>query len=327
VLEAFAMFSKAAELDPLSCTHNIDLGIVHDVLGDADAALRQYHRVIEIDPAYAVVYPHIGFVHWEVYGDLVTAHSWFTKSIEISPASPNYPAYLALLYLDLGDNKKAEHWVEKAIELGPGAFRPNVAKALLALHRGDGTQNVRCAIRAVDGKPNVWWGWAALAQLRNHDLRTDHVDEARARYERFFPAFASGHEVLINRTNFRIAIDYALVLVRSGEQKRAHKLLDCCLAFIRTIPRMGQEGHWISDAAIYALRGDNGASLAALREAKEQGWRAYWWYYLKHDPNFDAIRAEQDFQSIVQELREDMANQRAQLQAQEPQSAEQMDHS
>lgn len=313
VLEAFSMFSKATELDPLSCTHNINLGIVHDVLGDTDAALRQYHRVIEIDPAYAIVYPHIGFIHWEVYGDLVEAHPWFAKGIEISPASPNYSSYLALLYLDLGDDTEAERWVEKAMELGPGAFRPNVAKALLALYRGDKRQNVDCANRATSGSPNVWWGWATMAQLRNHDLSTDSVDEARARYERFFPALTGDDEVQINRTNFRVAIDYTLVLLRSGEQSRANKLLDRCLAFIRTIPRLGQEGHWVSDAAIYSLRGDTSASLAALREAVDQGWRALWWYYLKHDPNFEKIRGEQEFQSIALELETDLAKQRAQL--------------
>ena len=313
VIDAFAMFTKAADLDPLSCTHNINLGVVHDVLGDTGAALRLYHRVIEIDPEYAVVYPHIGYVYWQAYGDLVTALPWFKKSIEISPTSPNYPAYLALLYLNLGEDTEAERWVEKAIELGPAAYRPNVAKALLALFRGDVVKNVECAARAMDGEPNVWWGWAALAQLRNDDLRFDRTDVARARYEQAFPVFVGNNEIQINRTNFRVAIDYALVLARSGEQRRGNTLLDLSLAFIRTIPRMGQEGHWISDAVIYSLRGETNAALAALREAIDQGWRAYWWYYLKYDPNFYAIRDEREFQAMVQELELDMANQLARL--------------
>jgi TolB-like protein/Tfp pilus assembly protein PilF len=311
VIDAFAMFSKAAELDPLSCTHNINLGVVHDVLGETDAALRQYHRVIEIDPAYAVVYPHIGFVHWEAYGDLITALPWFKKSIELSPGSPNYPAYLALLYLDLGQDREAERWVKTAIELGPAAYRPNVAKALLGLYRRDVAENVECATRALNGKPNVWWGWAALAQLRNDDLRAGRADTARVRYEQMFPTLLDNNEILINRTNFRVAIDYALVLAGSGEQRRANTLLDRSLAFIRTIPRMGQEGHWVSDAAIYSLRGDTNAALAALREAIGQGWRSCWWYYLRHDPNFDTIRSEREFQAMVQELESDMANQLA----------------
>ena len=313
VMDAFAMFSRAAELDPLSCTHNINLGIVHDVLGDADAALRQYQRVIELDPAYAIFYPHIGFIHWEVYGDLVTALPWFIKGVELSPGSPNYPAYLGLLYLDLGEAKKAEYWVEKAMELGPAAYRPNVAKSLLALYHGDDGAIAECAARALDCGPNVWWGWVALVQLRNADLRAGRTDAARVRYEQAFVALASDNELQINRTNFRVAIDYALVLARSGEQARADALLDRSLAFIRTIPRMGQEGYWISDAAIYSLRGDTNAALVALREGIDQGWRACWWYYLKHDPNFDSIRGEHEFQVMVQELSSDMANQLSRL--------------
>jgi len=313
VVESFAMTSKAAELDPLSCTININLGIAHDVLGDFDAALGQYHRVVELDPGYAIVYPHIGFIYWEAHGDLVTALPWFMKAIEYSAASPNYPAYLGLLYLDLGDDIQAEHWIEKAMELGPSTYRPNIAKALLALHRGDYQAIAEYAAKAMEFKPNVWWGWAALAQLRNDDVRAGRMDDACARYEQAYPAFAGGNELQINRTNLRVAIDYALVLDKSGNQKRANALLDCCMSFIRTIPRMGQEGYWISDSAIYSLRGDTKAALTVLREAIDQGWRASWWYHLKHDPNFDAIRDEPDFQAMVREIEADMIEQLAQI--------------
>ena len=313
VMESFAMTSKAAELDPLSCTVNINLGIVHDVLGDFDAALRQYDRVIEIDPAYAIVYPHIGFLYWEAHGDLVSAHRWFTQAVERSPASPNYPAYLGLLYLDLGEDNNAEQWIDKAIELGATTFRPNVAKALLALHRGDHQAIVPYAEKAMEFKPNVWWGWAALALLRNDDLRANRPQQALARYERQFPALADSKKLQVNRTNFRVAIDYALVLAKSGNRQRADDLLDLCMKFINTIPRMGQEGYWIADAAIYALRGNNRAALAALRDAIDQGWRANWWYFLKHDPNFDSVREEPEFQAMVAELGADMADQLSRL--------------
>jgi TolB-like protein/Tfp pilus assembly protein PilF len=314
VLESFNMTSKAAELDPLSCTVNINLGIVHDVLGEFDAALRQYRRVIEIDPAYAIVYPHIGFMRWEAYGDLVEAMPWFRKAIAASPSSPNYPAYLALLYLDLGDEEHAGRWVDKAMELGSTTFRPNVARALLALRRGDTPGVAAGATKAIECKPNVWWGWAALAQLRNIDLDADKFDQARARYTQAFPALADGSEPTINRTNFRVAIDFALVLTRCGDQERANDLLDRCMTFIRTIPRMGQEGYWISDAAIHALRGDTKSALAALREAIDQGWRAFWWYYLRHDPNFASIRDESEFRNMVEQLEADIADQLSRLQ-------------
>jgi tetratricopeptide (TPR) repeat protein len=313
VMESFTMTAKAAELDPLSCTINTNLGVVHDVLGDFDAAVSQYHRVIDIDPTYAVVYPLMGFVYWEGYGDLVAAQPWFIQGVERSPASPNYPAYIGLLYLDLGDDKQAAHWIDKAIEVGATTYRPNVAKALLALYRGDDQAIAAYAAKAMEYRPNVWWGWAALAQLRNDDLRANRPQQALERYEREFPALADTEGLQVNRTNFRVAIDYSLVLARSGNQQRANGLLDRCMKFINTIPRMGQEGHWIADAAIHALRGDTQAALTALRDAIDQGWRANWWYFLNHDPNFNAVRDEPKFQAIVKELRSDMADQLSRL--------------
>jgi tetratricopeptide (TPR) repeat protein len=313
VMESFAMTSKAVELDPMSCTININLGIVHDVLGDFDVAMRQYNRVAEIDPGYAIVYPHIGFIHWEAYGDLVTAFPWFMKAIEVSPSSPNYPAYLGLLYLDLGDDERAGHWIEKAIELGSTTFRPNVAKSLLALYRGDHQSNASHAATAMEFKPNVWWGWAGLAQLRNDDLRANRAEQARTRYETACPALADIQKLHVNRTNFRLAIDYALVLAKCGKQQQANALLDRCMRFIHTIPRMGQEGYWISDAAIHSLRGDSTAALTSLRSAIEQGWRASWWYFLKHDPNFAVVRGEAEFHAMVEKLGSDMADQLSRL--------------
>lgn len=313
VMESFAMTSKAAELDPLSCTININLGIVHDVLGDYDAALKQYHRVIGLDPNYAIVYPHIGFVFWEANGDLVKAYPWFMKAIEVSPSSPNYPAYLGLFYLDLGDVEKAESWIGKAMQLGSATFRPNVASALLALQHGDDAALRLHAAKALEYKPNVWWGWAALAQLRNDDLRAGRAQQALRRYAQAFPALAKADELQINRTNFRVAIDYALVMSQCARQAEADELLDRCLAFVRTIPRMGQEGYWIADAAIHAMRGNRQAALAALREAIDQGWRAFWWYFLKHDPNFDSLRGEAEFLAMTAELGADMASQLSRL--------------
>ena len=105
------------------------------------------------------------------------------------------------------------------------------------------------------------------------------------------------------------AIDYALVLDKCGEDERANDLLDRCMTFIRTIPRMGQEGYWISDAAIHSLRGDIDSALAAVREAIDHGWRAFWWYYFKYDPNFDAVRDDPEFQAMAEELSSDMADQ------------------
>lgn len=309
VEEAAALGKKAAELDPLSPAININLGIFLDVQGRFEEALAQYHRVIEIDPAFAIVYPHIGFVYWEAYGRLAEAMPWFEKAVSVSPASPNYPAYLCMLCLDLGDDMEAGSRITKSLELGPATYRPNVARAFLALNQGDDSAVYEYAGKALAAKPNVWWGWAALALLRNEDLRAGRFGEARARYEQYFPALVDNKELQINRTNFQVAIDFALVLMKLGEQERADKVLEKCLSSIQAIPRLGQGGHRIADVIIYALREETGKALAALRQAIDEGWRASWWYYLNHDPNLKSIRGEPDFQSMLDEIKADMAAQ------------------
>ncbi|MCH8220356.1 MAG: hypothetical protein IIA76_03310 [Proteobacteria bacterium] len=266
----------------------------------------KYHRVIEIDPAIAAVYPLIGFVYWEAYGRIAEALPWFEKGVSTSPSSPNYPAYLGLLYLDLGDHAEAERRITKAIEIGQETYRPNIARAFLALYQGDNTVVSEYAGKALAANPNVWWGWAALALLRNEDLRAGRIGEARTRYEQCFPALLNDEELQINRINFQVTIDFALVLMRMGEQERAQRLLEKCLAFVQTIPRLGQGGFWIADTIIHALRGETRKAIVTLRQAIDEGWRASWWYYLDHDPNLESIRGEPEFQTMVAEIKADM---------------------
>ncbi len=92
-------------------------------------------------------------------------------------------------------------------------------------------------------------------------------------------------------------------------------LLDRSLEFIRTIPRLGIRGYWISDVQIHAQRGEQEKALAALREAIDQGWRTYWWYYLEHDLSLESLHDEPEYQAMVEEIKADMAAQLARVRA------------
>ena len=118
---------------------------------------------------------------------------------------------------------------------------------------------------------------------------------------------------MIDRSNFQVAIDLALVLMRAGEQGRADLLLKRSLVYIKTIPRLGVEGYGISDVLVHALQGRPDAALAALRQAVDQGWRADWWMYLEHDLSLESIRGRPEFQSILKEIQADMAAQLARV--------------
>jgi len=240
-----------------------------------------------------------------VSGQLDEAVAWYRKAIAFDPGNPRGPARLGSVYLDLGDDQQAEGWINRSMELGPESWWPNLAMAVLLVYRGDDAKALDYARKALTIDPT---DWVTLALLRNHDLQSGRYAEARARYEKAFPELLNEDAPTIDRANFGPAIDLAYVLSKTGEQERANLLLDRSLTFIQTIPRLGF-GYGISDVLIYAQQGKTEKALAALRQAIDERWRNYWWYYAEHDPNLDSIRDEPEFQAMVEEIKAEMAAQ------------------
>jgi hypothetical protein len=73
--------------------------------------------------------------------------------------------------------------------------------------------------------------------------------------------------------------------------------------------RRSSFGFGISDVQIYAIRGERQKALSALRQAIDEGWRGFWWYFLKHDLSLESLHAEPEFRAMVAELEADMAAQ------------------
>jgi hypothetical protein len=132
-------------------------------------------------------------------------------------------------------------------------------------------------------------------------------------YERTHPELLSGDDPTIDYNHYRIAIDLALVLIRTGEQERADLLLNRSLQHIESFPRLGFGGYWIADVKIHALKGDKRKALSALRRAIDEGWRSVWWYLLKRDPTLESLHDEPEYQAMVAEIEADMATQLARV--------------
>ncbi len=215
---------------------------------------------------------------------------------------------MGLSFLALGDPGRAEFWIQRSIELGPNSYFSNLAVQNLHLYR-EGESSVDDARKAIARFPNMW---RALTVLRNHELREGRLAEARALFERALPELLSEDDPRIDDNNYNIAIGLALVLIRTGEQERADLLLNRSLEYIQPIPRLGF-GYWIADVQIYALQGDKQKALAALRQAVDEGWRTFWRYSLKYDPNLESLHDEPEFQAMVAEIEADMAAQLARV--------------
>lgn len=313
VEEALARFRKAQEVDPRSAIIKLGVGNALMQLGRFDEALAQYMKVFELDPAFAGAYENRGNFYWGALGQLDEAVALFRQGIALDPGDTQTSALLSLIYLDLGDDREAEFWAKRSLQLGPESFWPNLAMEYLHVHRGESAEALHYARKVLTIDPASRF---TLANLVNYALQAGRYAEVRARYEKNYPALLNEDEPTIDRINFIPAIDLALVLSKTGEQKRADLLLDRSLTFIETIPRLGF-GYDVSDVRIYALQGKTEKALAALRQAIDQGWRTVWWYYAEHDPNLDSIRNEPEFQAMVNEIKADMAVQLERVRAME----------
>ncbi len=310
VEEALDQLQKSIEIDPLSGITQINVANALEMLGRFDEAWAQLEKIIEINPGFASAHTKLGSVNWDVWGRLDEAVVWYRKGISLDPRTISFGlAPLGVVYLDLGDERQAEHWISRALALGPEASRPNFAMAFLHLYRGDVAEASEYTSAGIAINSTIWWARAGLAQLRDLHLQAGRTAEARARYEDTFPLLLSEDQPTIDRTNFGIAVDLALVLARTDDTERAEMLLNGAGKVIHRIPRLGEGGYGVSDVQIYAQQGRTNEALAALRQAIDQGWRRLWWYYLEHDLSLEPLRVEPEFQAMVAEIKADMAAQ------------------
>jgi tetratricopeptide (TPR) repeat protein len=272
--------------------------------------LARHQRAIEVDPGYAEAYIDIGFHYRFVLGHSDEAVPWYAKGISLDPGNPLNSALLGWLFLNLGDPGKAEYWIVRSFELGPESLSPNQAMQFLHLYLGDEATVLDYARKSHANFPRNWGAWLVL---RDDALRAGRYAEARGLYEKSFPELLNEGDPAVDGSNWGAAIGLALVLSKTGESERADLLLEGSLQFIRTLPRLGFRGYSIADVQIYTLQGDKQKALSALRQAIDEGWRAYWWYFLKYDQTLESLHDESEYQAMIAEIEADMAAQLARV--------------
>ncbi len=304
--EAMQLMQEALRLDPFSASVNYDVARLYDEDGEFEEALERYLRVVQIEPDHAFAYVYIAAIHYLVHGRADESLIWYQKAAENDALSPSLQSAQAIAYLELGDPYSAKEWVGRGLELGPKTFWPLWGSVLHHLYVGDDDAAQTDARTLLEIYPR---NWGALYVLRNADLKAGRYGIARSRYARAFRELTEPEVPEVDASNYFAAIDLALVLVYLGEQQRADDLLERSLEVIKTVPRMGTAGYWISDARIYALQQRPELAIETLRQAIDGGWRILSWLYLEHDPGLDSIRREPVFEQLHTKLQEDLAAQ------------------
>jgi TolB-like protein/Tfp pilus assembly protein PilF len=309
--ESLQAAQRAVALDPLSSLFRNVEAVALEGLGRFEQAAARFREAMELDPAMPLLPVNMADLQAWAFGRVDEAVQWAERGMALDPGADYTPLTLSMFYLHLGDPARAAQWLDRASQQGAdGVYLSNQA-AELHLYRGERAQAVVYASRAFAADALA----ADLFILRDADLSGGNWQAARARYAQVFPELLAAAPPAISTRNYRAAIELVPVLQASGEFERADQLLDRSERFIHTIPRLGMFGHGIADVRIFTLRGQAEQALTALREATQQGWRAYWWYYLKHDPELAPIRDAPEFKAVVAAIERDMAEQRARLEA------------
>ena len=304
--EALELYQKALALDPYSASVNFRIARSLDISGRFEEALARYLRVVEIETDHAFAYVYIAAIHYLVYGRADESLIWYQKAADNDALSPSLQSAQAIAYLEIGDPDSAKEWVDRGLELGPKTFWPVWTSLLHNIYTGDDTAAKADARTLLEVYPQ---NWGALWLLRNVDIAAGRYEVARSRYARANPELTEPEVAEVTADNYYTAVDLALVLMHLGEKDRADDLLEGSLQVIKTLPRLGTDGYWITDVRILAMQNRREQALGALRQAIDEGWRTLSWLYLEYDPSLDSIRGEPEFQRLYTELQIDLAAQ------------------
>jgi tetratricopeptide (TPR) repeat protein len=306
--EALVLHRTAVELNPLSEYSINRIGWCLDRLGRFDEALTQYKKALDVDPDHTLTLWSVAMHHWRVSGDYGEAVRWMRQSIPPNLDDPWNPADLGMLFLDLGDPDRAEYWTHRSIELGPESYIANFSMQLHQLYGGDEVAALEYGRKAVE-IGDTGSDLFPITLIADYEREAGRYSEARAVYEENHSELLGTDAPNVDSVNYQAAINVAPVLTRTGEQERADLLLELAFERIQAIPRLGRFGYGVADVQIYALRGETQKALSALRQAIDEGWRAFWWYWLKEDPTLESLHGEPEFQAMVAEIEADMATQ------------------
>lgn len=290
--EARRWLEKALRVDPLwPRAHFRYAQRSFPVVGAA--VVQQNLRTLELDPLYYPALQRHAKYHWMHHGETAYAISVIEQAIASDPENP-WAIHTAIAFcLDAGEPDEAET-LARLNDVADASTR-----ALRALYRGDWKTAGEAAYAAGSykfGKPERW---LVPAAIRDHALHTGQYARAMeflsARYD-----LAGDAPWTLSTDNFREAQLYAHLLLASGQQDRAMRRLDEVIAWIDANAYYGPVFNLRTRAQALALKGDADAALEELQRSFEAKDHTFWWYTLRWDPTWEALRGDSRFARIAE---------------------------
>ncbi len=149
------------------------LGVSLSLLGQAERALEEFRRALELNPRYLEALIHQGLVLNELGREAEADESFRRATASVAPPSTGLPAHvaarlanlhaeLAEAYAEGGAADRAIQQYEQALELGPGFHDLRYRMARLLVETGRVLEAREALERVLDARPNFVDAEAAL---------------------------------------------------------------------------------------------------------------------------------------------------------------------
>jgi tetratricopeptide (TPR) repeat protein len=311
--QSLQLYQSARELDPLSIMILHGLARIHEARREVDEALELWARVRQIDPSSSVgIGPPSGA--YTLIGNMVQSNNFLFKAMAVDPDDSDIQIYIALGYADFGDYDRAAQWLSWIRQHDSDNPLNLSAMAMLYIYQGNVDEAIRYTRQVLDGQmPDRHDSDSVhIRTLLIWALDQGQTSTALKMVRQAHPELFEQNPV-VDTNNVLQAIDTAHLLQSEKHYDEAETLLLAAIAeYDRPYARFDA-----GKAQALALLGKKQAALTELRHRVDQGWRVSWRWDTELNPNFESLRDEREFQSIVEFLRTDMARQYKEFQAME----------
>jgi TolB-like protein len=315
---ALPLLLKAREQDPYSVRIHFALGRTYQASEDYDNAIRSFQRLQDIDPDSVLGYAPLGGVYMQL-GRLDQAAYWMGKSVHLDPEDYELAAWMVSLFDCLDDHVSAARWLEW---LETRVTKQPLPIAIQAMHHylnGNFELALQMSNLALNmDLPSRWGSELIFMRIkRDEALSRGEPEPAIALFRQRYPGLFESPP-LLTADNLQQAADLALLLKLAGRTDEFRALTEAAIEFydqpfaITAGPRT-----WLTStkAELLALQGSTDAALAELQRIIDNGWRFSWRWEAEINFNLNGIRETPEFRSMLLQLSEDMAGQRARTQA------------
>jgi len=322
--EAISYIEKGLVIDPLATDHLFELARAHYYLGRFDEALAAFAKIRMLSPANPQGYYGASGLYMTL-GELVNAISLQEQAVRLDPDDYETIAFLAWVYLDLGDKTSSNEWLGRALAKGPDQALPMAVSAAIELYAGEYEQAASIARTALQNQVDNRWGAHSifLRVLRDAALRSGEYAEALEWYRQLMPDLFA-ERVDITQYNVQDAVNLALLLRKSGEQEQANRLLSAVHVF--EDPTFGSYiyngARGISNVHALAIAGRTEEAIEAFRVAVDNQFRVAWEWATELNPNMESLYDDPRYKAMIAEIKAGMAAQLEQLRSKQAQARE-----